>query len=231
MTKFARAVGVLGTLVATTLLGALPAAAAPSTSPAAPTGYACLDQKAGYQPEGVCQLFVLKAQAECRDNVPWLDYALQPEGAPDTTATLVWGDPNGTHDTMANVPLSGSVMWPGTQVDTAGQVTDWPGWSLVNGVWVQHDQWDWMRPQVPLTFQATSTATVTVAYPDTVVPCGPPRSAVLAADDPVTPTSAVLAATGSSNAEPLMLVAAGVLLIGSLALGLRAVLRRRAATR
>ena len=238
MSKFARGVGALAVLLATTVIGALPASAAssspsPSAGATASTGYACLDQKAGYQAAGVCQLTVLEAQTVCRGNVPWLDYALKPDGTPNTTTTLVWGDENGTHVTMADLPLTGSVMWPGVVLDAKGNAIDWPGWTLVNGVWVEHDEWDWVRPHVQLTFHVNPTATVTANYPETTALCAnPPRTAVLAADDPTpTTTSAVLAATGSSDAEPLVLATAGILLLGSLLLGLRAMLRRRASTR
>jgi hypothetical protein len=232
MSKVLRAAAVAAALVGLAVLGVGPASAAdPTPTPSAmPTGYACLEQSAGYAPSGVCQLIVLKAQAVCRGNVPWLDYALEPQGTPNTTTTLVWGDPNGVHDTMAGLPLSGSVMWPGVVVDAQGNAVDWPGWTLVNGVWVQHDQWDWVRPQVQVTFQVNPTATITAVYPKETAPCAdPPHTQVLAAPDQ--PSTAVLAATGTSNAEPLLLTAAGVLLLGSVLLAMRAAMRRRTATR
>ena len=222
-------------MLLTTLALASPAmASSPSTSAnpsatatAGPSGYACLDQKAGYAASGVCQLVVLKAVAVCRQGAPWLDYAVEPEGTPNTTVTLVWGDPSGSHSfTQANLPLSGSVLWPGAVVDSQGNATDWPGWSLVNGQWVQGDEWNWVRPTVPVTFQVNPEATVTVTYPPEQAPCAnPPRSAVLAAED----STAVLAATGSSDAGPIMFIAIGVLLLGSLLLGVRVAVRRRAA--
>lgn len=236
MLRFARrSLAVAGVLL-TTLAVASPAMAAGSrstpatSSPAAtpaPSGYACLEQKAGYAASGVCQLVVLKAVAVCRGNAPWLDYAVEPQGTPNTTVTLVWGDPSGPHSfTQANLPLTGSVLWPGAVVDSKGNATDWPGWSLVNGQWVQGDEWNWVRPTVPVQFKVNPEATVTVSYPPEGAPCAdPPRSEVLAAED----STVVLAATGASDAGPVMLVAIGVLLLGSLLLGLRVIVRRRAA--
>lgn len=243
MVKLARRAALVAFVLATAVLSAGPALAAAPTDTSTPsssetatshTGYACLDEAAGYAPTGACQL-VVTADPVCRDNVPWLDYSVKPEGTPNTTTTIVWGDENGTHYTMPDLPLTGSVRWPGTEVDAQGNPTDWPGWSLVNGDWVEHDQWDWVRPSVPLTFHVNPSATVTVSYPDSVAPCGPKQAvtAVLAADDvATTPTSsAVLAATGSSDATPLLLTAAGLLLVGSLALGVRATVRRRSSAR
>ena len=226
MLRFAHRSVAVAAVLLTTLAIAGPAMAAdsPSTpatsSPAAtpgPSGYACLDQEGGYAATGVCQLVVLKAVAVCRGNAPWLDYAVEPQGTPNTTVTLVWGDPSGPHSfTQANLPLSGSVLWPGTVVDAQGNVTDWPGWRLVNGQWVQGDDWNWVRPTVPVTFKVN---------PPEQAPCAdPPRSEVLAED-----STAVLAATGTSDAGPVMLAAIGVLLLGSLLLGLRVIVRRRAA--
>jgi hypothetical protein len=206
-----------------------PASSSPSAS--ASTGYACLDQEAGYAPSGVCQLVVVKADAVCRNNAPYLDYEVKPEGTPNTAVSIVWGDPSTANSlTQSNLPLSGSVLWPGTVLDSQGNVVDWPGWSQVNGTWVRGDQWDWVRPSVPVTFKVNPEATVTVTYPPDSVFCNPPQSQVLAADDP-TPTSVVLAATGASDTAPLLFVAIGVLLLGSLLIGVRVLVRRRGATR
>lgn len=226
MVKLVRIAGAAAMLLVATLFTAGPAAAAVDPSPSA-DGFACLEEDDGYAADGVCQLTVLEAQTVCRGDVPWFDYSLEAEGTPNTTATLVWGDPNGTHVTMSDLPLTGSVMWPGVAVDAQGNATDWPGWRLVNGVWVEGDEFDWVRPTVPVTFEVNPTATITAQYPAATAPCANPERTVVSADDP---KSAVLAATGS-NAQPLLWAAAGVTLAGALALALRATLRRRAATR
>ena len=101
MTRLTRRAAAVAVLLITSVLAAGPALAddppsSPDTSPS-PTGYACLDEKAGYEVSGVCQLIVLKAETVCRGDVPWLDYSLEPEGTPNTTTTLVWGDESGQH--------------------------------------------------------------------------------------------------------------------------------------
>ncbi|HEY0118829.1 MAG TPA: peptidase [Cellulomonas sp.] len=209
-----------------------PSATAPApsaTAPAGPTGYACLDQKAGYEVSGPCQLTV-SVQAICKLDAPYLSYQVVAAGTPNTTASLIWGDENGTNVTMSDLPLSGTVLWPGTVVDPAGNATDWPGWTkLPDGTWQKGDQWDWVRDgAVPLTFHVNPTATITAQYPSAAMPCAnPPTSEVLADDD----ASAVLAETGSNDLTPLGLAAGGLVLLGALALGARAALRRRSATR
>jgi hypothetical protein len=198
------------------------------------SGYACLDQENGYAAPGVCQLVVVKAETVCRGNVPWLDYVLDAQGTPNKTASLVWGNENGKHYTMSDLPLSGSVMWPGTVVDAQGEAIDWPGWTLdPDGVtWHQGDEWSWLRPDVPITFHVNPSATLTAYYPEATAPCAGPPTTVVSADDGddagTTVTTAVLSSTGS-NSTPVLLTAAGLLLAGSLVLGVRAALRRRAA--
>lgn len=232
MLRFVRRSVAVAAVLLTTVALAGPAMAAdpPASSepsPSASTGYACLDQQNGYAPSGVCQLIVLKADAVCRNNAAYLDYAVQPEGTPITTVNIVWGDPTTANTvTQSNLPLSGSILWPGTVLDSQGNVVDWPGWSLVNGTWVKGDQWDWVRPTVPVTFKVNPEATVTVTYPPDVS-CNPPQSEVLAADDPTPPTSAVLAFTGAGDATPLFYVALGGLLLGALLVVIRILVRRR----
>ncbi len=231
MVKIARRAALVTVALAAALLTAGPAMAetppASSTPTPGPSGYACLNQEAGYAASGVCQLVVLKADTVCRGDLPWLDYSLQAQGTPNTTATLTWGDPNGQHVTMSGLPLTGSVLWPGAVADAHGNAIDWPGWSLVNGVWVQHDQWDWVRPSVPLTFEVNPSATITAYYPEATAPCADPPSTAVLADG----GSAVLASTGTSDATPLMAGAAGALLLGALLLAIRAAVRRRSASR
>lgn len=208
------------------------ASTSPTPTPTGHSGYACLDQEAGYAPGGVCQLVIVQAVAVCRDGVPWLDYALKPEGTPNTTTTLVWGDASGPHSfTQAGLPLTGSVMWPGVVVDSHGNPIDWPGWRLVNGTWVQGDEWNWVRPTVAVTFHVNPQATVTVSYPPEQAPCANPPSAEVLAEPDTTSGTAVLAETGSSNAEPLMLIGVGVLLLGGILLTVRALRRRDSAER
>jgi hypothetical protein len=228
--RFVRRSAVVAAVLLTSLVAAGPAMAASNTPSPSPSGYACLQQEEGYAATGVCQLLVTKAVSVCRQGVPWLDYAVEPQGTPNTTTTLVWGDPSGPHSvTMANLPLTGSVLWPGALLDSKGNPIDWPGWRLVNGQWVQGDEFDWVRPAVAVTFHVNPQATVTVSYPPEQAPCAnPPTAEVLAEGDG---SSAALAATGSSDAEPLMLIGVGVLVLGGVLLTVRALLKSRDAQR
>ncbi len=236
MLKSLRAAGVVLALLVATLVGSVPATAAVPT-PGNGTGYACLDEEAGYESSAVCQLVVLEMTPICRDDAPWLTYALKPEGTPNLTASITFGNPSGEHVTYDNLPLSGEILWPGAVVDQNGEATDWPGWRLVNGEWVQGDEYSWARPQVQVLFQVNPETQLVAAYPPAVAGCNPnpPTTAVLAEDDPSDPTttttSVVLAETGATGTPQLLLTAAGVLLAGSLLLGLRAAMRRRAALR
>lgn len=224
-------VAVVGLVVA----GTSASAAVEPSSTATPTAYACLDQEDSYGAPGVCQLVVVQAEATCIKDAPYLVYSLRAEGTPNTTATIVWGDPDGQHYTMSDLPLSGQVLWPGAAVDSQGNATDWPGWTLgSDGVtWSQGDEWSWVRPTVPVTFEVNPTAQVAAAYPAESMPCSdPPVTVVSAAGGsvpagPAGSTTVVLSATGSES-TPLLLTAAGLLLVGSLVLGVRAAMRRRA---
>ncbi len=224
--KLLRTAGVAAVLLVVALFGAGPAAGAPSDDPttSGPTGYACLDEDNGYAPPGACQLLV-RAQAVCRGDVPWLDYTLTPEGTPNTTATLTWINPNGADIVTTNLPLSGSVMWPGAEVDANGNAVDWPGWNLVNGVWVEGDAFDWVRPDVQVLFQVNPETQIAVHYPEATAPCAGPEISVVKADEDA---SVVLAATGS-DIKPLLLAGSGLLLVGAVLLAARAASRRRTA--
>ncbi len=228
---FLRAAGVAMALLVATLVGSVPAQAAPP-SPGPGTGYACLDQEAGYETSAVCQLVVLEMTPFCRDDAPWLRYALKAEGTPSTTASITFGNPAGQHVAYNGVPLSGEVLWPGAVLGSDGKASDWPGWRLVDGVWTAGDDFSWARPSVAVLFQVNPEVQLVATYPAATVGCNPnpPSTQVLAQDD-VTPASAVLAETGAAGTTELLLVSAGVLLLGSLLLGFRAAARRRAALR
>lgn len=221
--KLLRAAGAAAVMLILGLLGAAPASAIVTPTPSA-TYYACLDEE-GYAPDGVCQI-VVEAQTVCRDDLPWLVYDVQTFGTPSTTVTLTWQNPGGPDLVMADRPLSGSVLWPGAEI-VDGVATDWPGWDLVDGEWVEGDEWDWVRPSVDVLFQANPESTVTAHYPEATAPCADPDISFVSADDPGT---AVLAATGST-VQPLLLAAAGALLLGSVILAVRAAARHNTAGR
>jgi hypothetical protein len=73
---------------------------------------------------------------------------------------------------MAGLPLAGRVLWPGAIVDEqTGAPVDWPGWELQNGVWVEGDEFDWLRDGVDVTFSVNPEKTVNLAYPPSSPDC------------------------------------------------------------
>src|SRR5262249_9899016 len=107
------------------------------------------------------------AEPICDGNIPFLHYKISldnVEGNP--TVNITWLNPGGPNVVYADQPLEGQVLWPGAIPADQPGGPDWPGWSLVNGVWVQGDEFDWVRPTVQVNFEVNPQATVTVAYPE-----------------------------------------------------------------
>lgn len=153
---------------------------------------ACLTQGTddGYAPPGRCELVIASATAVCLEDVPYLQYDLDAYGTPNTTTTITWVNPSGQSVVMSGLPLSGQVVWPGVEF-ADGEVVDWPGWSqAADGTWVPHDEFDFTRPQVTLTFEVNPEASTVVSYPAATTTCNAPESGTLG----VTTTSDVLAA-------------------------------------
>ena len=72
--------------------------------------------------------------------------------------------------------MSGNVLWPGAEVDTFGNATDWPGWSHGPGGW-------YFDPTAPgatlrddshVTVSINPTTTVTASYPPASSACANP---------------------------------------------------------
>jgi hypothetical protein len=180
---------------------------------------ACAQRSTGYAPTGVCELKVQVA-ATCEANIPALEYSLQALGTPNTTATVTFVNPGGADVVLTDQPLSGSILWPGAAVGSDGRGSDWPGWKEApDGSWVTDPSDAWLAGTVDVHFEVNPEATVSVVYPAATTQCGP-TSVVLAADDPE------LAATGS-NAGLMLAVAGGLVGLGLVLLGARAVVRRR----
>jgi hypothetical protein len=140
--------------------------------------------------------------------------------------TITWvNDEGGQSVVMAGLPLTGRALWPGVLLDSAGTVTDWPGWELKNGVWVEsNDGFAWVRPGVRVEFSVAGSQVATeVAYPAATTACanppGVPRTEPLG--NPA--TQAQLAFTGPEVAAPLA-SAGGLVLLGT---GVVLVARRR----
>ena len=141
---------------------------------------------------GVASMEVGILTPVCDGDVPYLGYEITATNIPsDATVTVTFLHPT---DPTQNVVYSGlplsnlhvagnsatGVLWPGAVIDSAGAPIDWPGWSLVNGVWVEGDEFDWVRPSVQVLFVVNPEATVTVDYPPSSPDCdsNPPGGSV-----------------------------------------------------
>src|SRR5690606_4391579 len=133
-----RAVTALGLGLAMGVAGASAATADASPSPSV-TGYPEPEE-----PSLTAEMF----QPICDGDVPYLLYRLTATGPDSSTATTTWITPSGDDVVLTDQPLSGRVLWPGAVVGADGSPLDWPGWSLVDGEWVEGDEFDWVRPQV-----------------------------------------------------------------------------------
>ena len=58
------------------------------------------------------------------------------------------------------------MLWPGAEVDANGNPTNWPGWILEDGVWVEGDDGFLdVRPDVNVVFSINPSQTIVVNYP------------------------------------------------------------------
>jgi hypothetical protein len=210
-------------------------ASAPTPSP---TVYGCLVGEDEYGTKLPCELRVEVLTPICDNEVPKLKYEVVAVGSPNTKVKITWVNPTGPDVVQADLPLEGTVLWPGAVQDASGRGIDWPGWRLENGVWVEGDEFDWVRPSVSVLFQVNPEMTVSVAYPPSSPKCltNPPQVLVSTpSPSPTTPDTEVLvdnplppevAATGS-NVAPL-LIGAGILVGGGLIVVLLVNRQRRA---
>ncbi len=126
------------------------------------------------------------AVAECLADAAWISYDVVmagPESAePSSAVTLVFTQggqrlevPLG--DLGADGTLSGSVLWPGTEVDDSGTGVDWPGWEQVDGEWTDVGDADlgWTRT-ADVSIEVNPASPVAVTYPPATPTCnaGPP---------------------------------------------------------
>jgi len=206
-------------------------AADPTPSPSA-TVYGCLDHEDDYGNPLPCELKVELLTPICDNEVPKLRYKVVAVGSPNKTVTITWVNPSGADVVQANLPLEGTVLWPGAVQDASGRGIDWPGWRLENGVWVEGDEFDWVRPSVAVHFKVNPEMTRTVAYPPSSPACltNPPKvlpspspSTEVLVDNPLPPE---VAATGSEVAP--LLIGAAVLVVGGVVTVLLVHRRRRA---
>ncbi|GAB2471488.1 hypothetical protein GCM10007967_27410 [Xylanimonas ulmi] len=187
-----------------------------SADPADPTDIVSdAPAEVGYEPDTPPTLDVTVLTPLCDGDVPYLQYAVVPTGTPNTTVTITWENPSGADVVMADLPLSGRVLWPGAVVDASGKAADWPGWHQENGAWVEGDEFDWVRPAVDVEFKVNPEATVSVAYP--------PSSPQCATDPPgANPPGTTRLAAHSVEAEQLPRTGSDVARLAAIAVGLLA---------
>jgi hypothetical protein len=123
----------------------------------------------------------------CQHDVPWLTYSVT--GAdPGATVTITWVDPAdpASNVVQTDLPLSGKVLWPGTVLDSHGDPVEWPGWRPVGGVWVQGDEWDWVRPSVQVIVSVSGSGSLDAHMAGVMVRLGQSVSAEAPVDTPIT---------------------------------------------
>jgi uncharacterized repeat protein (TIGR01451 family) len=116
----------------------------------------------------------LTADAECVLDVPWLSLDVEALGFTpnaDDTATVVWRTLTGdiVH-TDTDVPLdSARLLWPGAALDGDGRGTAWPGWTQVDGAWIEvADERD---GTLLVEVSVNPTTTTTATYPEATAEC------------------------------------------------------------
>jgi len=122
----------------------------------------------------VAPTMTIKAESYCSNNAAYVSYSVTPDNfTPAGSLTINWIDSaNNVVATQTNMSLSGNVLWPGTVVDGNNRPTDWPGWVLVNGQWMEGaDGFELTRPAVTMQFTLNPTQSVIVNYPAATTGC------------------------------------------------------------
>lgn len=114
----------------------------------------------------------------CNRDTPFVDYnaTVLGVGAP-SGVTITWQKLSGeVVRVLTGQPLTGRLLWPGAAVDPSGNPVAWPGWSFVEGEWIQVN--DGLRPDMRIVFEVNPSATTTVSYPPATPACNanPPNA-------------------------------------------------------
>lgn len=116
----------------------------------------------------------ITAQSFCSNNVPYISYKVVADNfSPTQTLTINFID-SARHvvATHVNMPLKGDILWPGSIAKTGNNLADWPGWTFVNGQWIQaNDGFELTKPAVTMQFVLNTTKSVTVTYPAAIDGC------------------------------------------------------------
>ncbi|SCY90557.1 conserved repeat domain-containing protein/gliding motility-associated C-terminal domain-containing protein, partial [Flavobacterium anhuiense] len=122
----------------------------------------------------VAPTMTITADSYCSNNTPYVSYHVQADNfTPAGLLTINWIDSaNRVVATQTNMPLNGSVLWPGATVDGNNLPTDWPGWILANGKWTEgNDGFELTRPAVTMQFTLNPTQSIVVNYPSATSGC------------------------------------------------------------
>ncbi|WP_221585749.1 LPXTG cell wall anchor domain-containing protein [Microbacterium sp. G2-8] len=170
------------------------------------------------------------ASAACVSDAPWIDFDVtlvdQAGQSAPRDADLVFARggerlvvPLGTIDETGR--LSGRILWPGASVDDAGRGSDWPGWVLDDGEWLDVGDADlgWTRNGASVTIAVNPEFVAAVEYPPSTPTCvAGPRPAAERPGAAAEPGAAAgesqvddLAATGTDIMPPLVVGAAALL--------------------
>lgn len=131
-------------------------------------------------------LIVDSVSSFCHLDAPYLYFELVPQNFTSTgPVTITWLDDNHDVILVQNYPsLSGSVLFPGAEIDANGYGIDWPGWLLINGEWVQGDDgFQGVRPVASIEFTVNPTVAAIVDYPPATSDCAPFPNFPVATDD------------------------------------------------
>lgn len=201
----------VGAAVGVVLSGAIAVAAAPpalaDTEPSPTSSPSSSPSSTEYPPPEEPTLTARIFQPECDGDVPYLRYAVTATGTENDTVTITWLNPSGDDVVQAGLPMSGRVLWPGAAVDASGAPLDWPGWRLEGGVWVEGDEFDWVRPSVDVKLEVNPELTMTAAYPPSSPSCATNPPGTVPPDEPgepgePTPGTTVPAAVPADGAPP-----------------------------
>lgn len=112
----------------------------------------------------------INAAATCANNAPGVSYNIPAYSGSGTTFTLSWL----TVDdrlvaTYVDQPASGSLLWPGVVVDSAGMGVGWPGWVFSDGQWTAVP--DDRLPEMVLRVTLGESAETIVTYPPNSMSC------------------------------------------------------------
>ncbi|KAA0992529.1 choice-of-anchor A family protein [Dyadobacter aurulentus] len=100
-------------------------------------------------PEPAEKTISVSASSKCEKNAPWLDYSITPSNfdATGKTAKIEWINSDGkiVHEDT-DMPLSGSVLFPGASIDLEGNGVAWPGFEKNGSKWEEvEDRWTSLR--------------------------------------------------------------------------------------